>query len=211
MLRSNTARQDPARGRYRSGPMSAKALVDDAGFLLAWMQAPLRTGAVASSSRGLARAMADAVDPGNPGPIVELGPGTGPMTRALLDRGFDEDRLVLIEFNPDFYAALKARHPHATVLQGDAYAIADLVTGLDIGPVSGVVSSLPLLTKPTEVRRKLAMDALRLCGPSGSFVQFTYGPKSPVPVDRQQICAEMTRKIWRNLPPASVWRYTMKR
>src|SRR5690349_7826555 len=98
-------------------------LDDEVRFIRSWLEKPLAIGAVTPSSRPLARAMASDVDPRSPGPIVELGPGTGPVTEALLDRGIEQERLVLVEFNPTFCQLLRARFPRATVIQGDAYNI----------------------------------------------------------------------------------------
>ncbi len=95
-------------------------LPDEVHFIRSWLEKPLAIGAVAPSSKPLARTMARYVDPAKPGPIVELGPGTGPITEALVERGIDEARLVLLEFDPGFCEMLRTRFPRATVVQGDA-------------------------------------------------------------------------------------------
>src|SRR5919199_3348925 len=94
---------------------------DEARFLRSWLERPLLTGAVTPSGKMLARTMASYVDPRIPGPVVELGPGTGPVTDALVRRGVAQDRLVLVEYNPEFCKLLKRRLPKATIVQGDAY------------------------------------------------------------------------------------------
>src|SRR5205807_717872 len=99
----------------------ARGFGDSVYFLKSLTSMPRFTGAVAPSGRALARTMAGALQPHLDGLIVELGPGTGPVTRALLDRGVDRTRLVLVEYNPDFCALLKTRFPGARVLEGDAY------------------------------------------------------------------------------------------
>src|SRR3712207_9336639 len=73
----------------------------------------------------LARTMASYVDPRVPGPVIELGPGTGPVTDALVRRGVAQDRLVLVEYNPDFCKLLKRKFPKATIVQGDAYELGE--------------------------------------------------------------------------------------
>ena len=77
----------------------------------------------------LARTMASYVDPRIPGPVIELGPGTGPVTEALIRRGVAQDRLVLVEFNPEFCQLLKRRFPKATIIQGDAYDLRETLSG----------------------------------------------------------------------------------
>ena len=96
-------------------------LDDEVHFIRSWLDKPLATGAVTPSGRFLARAMARYVDLDIPGPVIELGPGTGPVTEALVEHGVDPARLVLVEFNPVFCRLLRSRYPQATVVQGDAY------------------------------------------------------------------------------------------
>ena len=93
-------------------------LDDEVRFLRSWIEKPLHVGAVMPSGRLLARTMAQYVDTRAAGPVVELGPGTGAITSALIDRGVDQKRLVLIEYNPGFCALLRDRYPHAKVVQG---------------------------------------------------------------------------------------------
>src|SRR6478736_1318850 len=102
-------------------------LDDEMQFIRSWIEKPLSTGAVMPSSRVLARAMARYVDPHSQGPVIELGPGTGPVTEALVRHGVDPARLILVEFNPDFCRLLRTRYPAATVVQGDAYRLRRLL------------------------------------------------------------------------------------
>src|SRR5882724_7837862 len=98
-------------------------LDDEVRFIRSWMEKPLSIGAVTPSSRVLARAMAAYVDPDTDGPVIELGPGTGPVTEALVAQGIDPARLILVEYNPTFCRLLRARYPAAKVVQGDAYGL----------------------------------------------------------------------------------------
>src|SRR6201996_4836482 len=100
---------------------------DEVRFLRSWIERPLSIGAVTPSGKILARTMASYVDPDSCGPVVELGPGTGPVTDALVRAGVAPSRLVLVEFNPGFCRILKARYPEATLVQGDAYSIRRLL------------------------------------------------------------------------------------
>jgi phosphatidylethanolamine/phosphatidyl-N-methylethanolamine N-methyltransferase len=177
-------------------------------FLLRFLDNPRRTGAVAPSSPFLAREMARAVDPRKPGLVVELGPGTGPVTKALLARGVPRDRLLLVEYDAHFCKTLAQRFPLVRVVRGDAYSLGRTLEGLG-QPIAAVVSSLPLLNEPPARRLRLLEEAFALMGPGGVFVQFTYGLTAPV---SREACAGRfvaTRgaPIWRNLPPASVWTY----
>src|SRR5215212_8622987 len=94
-------------------------LDDEVRFIGSWINKPLAVGSVTPSSKPLARTMAQYVDPHGDGPVIELGPGTGPITEALVEHGVDPSRLVLIEFNPTFCELLRRRFPEATVVQAD--------------------------------------------------------------------------------------------
>ena len=121
-------------------------------------------GAVTPSGKMLARAMARYVDPEMPGPVIELGSGTGAVTKALVERGIEPSRLVLVEFNPSFCRLLRTRYPEATVIQGDAYRIQHLLGGLLQEPAAAVVSGLPLQTKPFKQRHSADRRGVRADG-----------------------------------------------
>jgi phosphatidylethanolamine/phosphatidyl-N-methylethanolamine N-methyltransferase len=188
-----------------------RGLADSARFLKSLIAAPRLTGAVAPSGRALARAMAAAAGPPAHGLIVELGPGTGPVTRSLIETGVARERLVLIEYDPGFCQLLRLRFTPAKVIHGDAYDLPAALADFSGQPIAAVVSSLPLLNQPPERREKLIADAFALMGPSGLFVQFTYGPLSPIPreVCANRYAAARSRPILLNLPPARVWTYRL--
>jgi phosphatidylethanolamine/phosphatidyl-N-methylethanolamine N-methyltransferase len=182
-------------------------LDDEVQFIRSWIEKPLSTGAVMPSSKILARAMARCVDPQAQGPIVELGPGTGPVTAALVRHGIDPARLILVEFNPDFCRLLRTRYPAATVVQGDAYRLRRLLENYVDEPAAAVVSGLPLVTKPLRTRLRLISDAMTLLAPGAPFVQFTYAMLPPIPKKLPGMRAQASEMIWMNLPPARVWVY----
>ena len=105
-------------------------LDDEVRFIRSWIERPLSIGAVTPSGKILARTMARYVDPNSTGPVVELGPGTGPVTEALVEAGVDPSRLVLVEFDPTFCRILRSRYPDATLVQGDAYSLRRLLETL---------------------------------------------------------------------------------
>jgi phosphatidylethanolamine/phosphatidyl-N-methylethanolamine N-methyltransferase len=182
-------------------------LDDEVRFLRSWIEKPLHMGAVMPSGRVLARTMAKYVDVKSSGPVVELGPGTGAITNALIEHGVDQKRLVLVEYNPGFCALLRDRYPQATVVQGDAYALRDTLWDVLAVPASAVVSGLPLVTKPMLTRLKLMRDAFGALAPGAPFVQFTYSVAPPIPKSLPGVSTEASERIWMNLPPARVWVY----
>jgi len=180
---------------------------DEVRFIRSWIEKPLATGAVMPSGKLLARTMARLVDPEVPGPVIELGPGTGPVTEALVNHGVNPARLVLVEFNPHFCRLLRSRYPEATVVQGDAYRLKHLLGSLVRAPAAAVVSGLPLFTKPLRTRLRLVADAFGLLSPGAPLIQFTYAVVSPIPRSLPGVRSHASERIWMNLPPAQVWVY----
>jgi phosphatidylethanolamine/phosphatidyl-N-methylethanolamine N-methyltransferase len=182
-------------------------LDDEVRFLRSWIEKPLHVGAVMPSGRLLARTMAQYVEVKSEGPVVELGPGTGAITSALIDHGVDQKRLVLVEYNPGFCALLRDRYPQAKVVQGDAYSLRDTLWNVLSVPAAAMVSGLPLVTKPMLTRLKLIRDAFVALAPGAPFVQFTYSVAPPIPKSLPGVSTEASERIWMNLPPARVWVY----
>ena len=182
-------------------------LDDEVRFIRSWFEKPLTMGAVTPSGKVLARTMASYVDPSVPGPVIELGPGTGPVTEALVEQGVDPSRLVLVEFNPDFCRLLRTRYPDATVIRGDAYSLRRMLGSMLQQPAAAIVSGLPLVTKPLKTRVRLIREAFRLMQPNAPFVQFTYAVMPPIPKALVGVSTEASERIWMNVPPARVWVY----
>lgn len=181
-------------------------LDDEVRFLRSWIEKPLHMGAVMPSSKALARTVARYVDPHSEGPVIELGPGTGAITDALIAHGVVEKRLVLVEFDPGFCALLRERYPQATVIQGDAYNLDQTLSEMK-EPAAAMVSGLPLVTKPMLVRLKLMRDAFLKMEAGAPFIQFTYSVAPPIPKSLPGIHTQASERVWMNLPPARVWVY----
>ncbi|MDH3472899.1 MAG: hypothetical protein OEM59_04335 [Rhodospirillales bacterium] len=183
---------------------------DNLRFLKLWLRRPTSLGAVLPSSKSLALAMAEQIDPGAPGAVVELGGGTGSITAALLEIGIAREDLVVIEREPALVNLLRARFAGVRVIRGDACHMASLIEQAGVGPVKAVVSGLPLLSLPASVCREIITQAFMILPPNGVMVQFTYGPLSPVSrsVSRcLDIVGDRADWVLDNVPPASVWSY----
>src|SRR6516225_12241766 len=191
----------------RKFEQSIESLDDDVRFIRTWFEKPLAVGAVTPSGRALARTMAAYVDADVSGPVIELGPGTGPITEALIAQGIDPLRLVLVEFDATFCRLLRARFPTATVVHGDAYGLKRLLAGMLQEPAAAVVSGLPLFTKPMQTRLRLLFEAFGLMMPGAPFVQFTYHAVAPIPARLDRVRAQASERVWMNIPPARVWVY----
>jgi phosphatidylethanolamine/phosphatidyl-N-methylethanolamine N-methyltransferase len=162
---------------------------------------------VAPSGRALANLMTADLPRANQ-PIIELGPGTGALTQALLARGVPEHRLALIEADPSFADALRLRFPRARVLTMDA-ANLGAIAGLFDEPAGAVVSGLPLLSMPVEHVAAILRGVFHHLAPGGALYQFTYLPRCPVPwrlLHQMDLDAQRHGCAWANLPPAFVYR-----
>jgi phosphatidylethanolamine/phosphatidyl-N-methylethanolamine N-methyltransferase len=184
---------------------------DDFAFFRAWLKAPLRVAAVVPSGRALAAAITAEIEP-DTAPVIELGPGTGAFTRALLARGVPESQLALVEAGPDFAKLLQDRFPEAQVLCMNAtrLAAADPFDGEKAG---AVVSGLPVLSMPPRAVIAILDGAFHHLRPDGAFYQFTYGPRCPIPraiLDRLGLKAVRIGRAVANVPPAAVYRISRR-
>lgn len=176
-------------------------------FLGRWLKAPHRIGALAPSSRYLAQAMARQIDPRQARLVVELGGGTGSITRALLAAGLPPERLIVVERDERLHRLLTERFPELRVIAGDATHLGSLLRPLGITSVSTIVSSLPLLSMPKRLRQCIVEQSFALLDRRGSLVQFTYGLASPLPARDYAVSGRVVARVWRNFPPACVWRF----
>ena len=182
-------------------------------FLSRWIKSPLSVAAITSSSARLARVMAANLPDGD-GPVIELGGGTGKITRALLDAGVSPDQLVVVERDLHFYNYMKQRFPQVTVIQGDACELTSLLKDLQIKtPARAVVSGLPLLAMDADTQKKIVEQSLSLTRQHGVLIQFSYGLFSPVKNSVQVELGLKSRcvgQVWKNIPPAKVWTYMVE-
>ena len=182
-------------------------------FFRQWLRHPLRMSSITPSGRQLAGMMAAAVA-ADAESVIELGAGTGVITRALIKHGIRPERLLVVEMNEVLHGLLRQAFPRAHVVCGDARALQTL-TGqagaFGTRPVGAVVSSLGLLAMPTMVQHDILSAAFAVIRPGGVFVQYTYGPSAPV---APEVCAALDLHpqcrgwAWRNLPPARVYVYS---
>lgn len=182
-------------------------------FLSRWIKSPLSVAAITSSSARLASVMAANLPDGD-GLVIELGGGTGKITRALLDAGVSPDHLVVVERDLHFFNYMKKRFPQVTVIHGDACELTSLLKNLQIKtPARAVVSGLPLLAMDAGTQKKIVEQSLSLTRQHGVLIQFSYGLFSPV---KNSVQVELALKsqcvglVWKNIPPAKVWTYMVE-
>jgi phosphatidylethanolamine/phosphatidyl-N-methylethanolamine N-methyltransferase len=181
-------------------------LNDTTLFLLEWLVNPQRTGAITPSSKRLANAMARWLPTDPDSFVLELGPGTGAVTQALLEHGLAEERLVAIEKNPRMAELLQKRFPRAHIIAGDAWLMDQLLREphQPIESVSAVISSLPLFNFPQHEAEVLAGKIKAVLQPGGRWVQYSYHITRPHPHGATHFQMLASDVVWLNLPPARV-------
>ena len=181
---------------------------DAALFFGLWLQKPLQIAAVTPSSARLAEAMARLVDFDRPGPVLELGAGTGSLTRGLLRAGCPADRLIAFEREPRLAATLRRSFPGIATIADDATELADYLVRHRVERLCAVVSSLPIKWFSLGAQREIVEPCLVRLGPGGRFLQITNAFASPIPIGRLGVAGARVAHVWRNLPPAQIWAYS---
>jgi len=172
------------------------------------IQNPTRVGAAAPSGRQLARLMAQGLGPDS-GQIVEIGPGTGSLTRGILAAGVPEDNLVLVEINPEFCQILSDRFPRARVVCAQAQDLPNF----NLTPCDRAISGLPLLNFSITQQTDILKSVFSILRSGAALVQFTYGPRAPIaPIVLAALDLDCSYRgrAWRNLPPAGVYEFRSK-
>lgn len=182
-------------------------------FFCAWLKSPRAIGSVTPSGRALANKMASFVNPEEPGNIIELGGGTGSLTQALIKR-VGPKRIIVLERNPALTDILKKKFPTTAILNADAQHLQQIVTDKQLQQINAVVSGLPLLSLPQEIRDTILTATFKVLPLNGTFIQFSYSPFPSIPkVFRQKhgLKARLCTFVPQNIPPAFIWTYTKTR
>jgi phosphatidylethanolamine/phosphatidyl-N-methylethanolamine N-methyltransferase len=176
-------------------------------FLRSLLSNPLKVGALAPSSPKLSQLMASCVD-STTAPVLEIGAGTGVITRALLNKGIQPERLFVIEQDPSLAAFLQQEFPDVRVRRGEALQAGCILAEEAIGRVKTIVSSLPLRNLPPAHQIETVRAMVDTLAHEGQLIQFTYAAGCPIPTLELGLRAECLGRVWMNFPPAAVWRFT---
>ncbi|MGB3388010.1 MAG: class I SAM-dependent methyltransferase [Pseudaminobacter sp.] len=180
---------------------------DELRFFKGWMDKPKAVGSIIPTSSVTARRMASIIDVGSNLPVLELGPGTGVVTRAILKRGIKPQDVYAVEYSPEFVDHVRKNFAGVNVIQGDAFDL-----GGTLGEKAGLtfdcaISAVPLLNFPMIRRVAYVNDLLDRLPPGRPVIQITYGPLSPVPARHGEYTVEHFDFVIRNIPPAQLWLY----
>jgi phosphatidylethanolamine/phosphatidyl-N-methylethanolamine N-methyltransferase len=180
---------------------------DEIRFLKNMIATPKTVGAIMPTSARMANRMASIIETGSGLPVLELGPGTGVITKAILDRGVAPENLVSVEYSGEFVRHLRGKFPGVNFVNGDAFSLAETLNDYRGQKFDCVISGLPLLNFPMHMRVKLIEDLLKLVPVGRPVVQFSYGPVSPVVARPDSYVIKHFDFIVRNIPPAQIWHY----
>jgi phosphatidylethanolamine/phosphatidyl-N-methylethanolamine N-methyltransferase len=195
-------RHTPATSSQAESGRSANAAL----FLRRWLANPLQMGSIVPSSATLCRRIAALVQRQEDEFVLELGAGTGVLSRALLERGVPAEKLLVVEIVPDMAAHLRQTMPGARVICGDAFELARAIPAEARGRIGTVICGIPLVLLPLE-RQQQFLRSVEAVAPGLGFLLYSYCITSPLPWRKLGLAAK--REAWtpRNIPPASVWRY----
>ena len=176
-------------------------------FFRRWLANPLQMGSVVPSSVALCTRIVRQTRRAPDEAVLELGAGTGVISRALLASGMPADRLLVVEIVPAMAAHLRHALPGARVIEGDARRLPELLPAEWHGRIGTVICGIPLVLLGFAEQRHL-IRAMQAVAPGRGFLHFSYCATSPIAVRKHHLSAR--REAWTplNFPPASVWRYT---
>ncbi len=177
-------------------------------FFKGWIDGPKQVGAILPTSATTARRMASVIDTTSGLPVLELGPGTGIITKAILAGGTAPENLVSIEYSTDFYRHLLDEFPGVNFLNGDAFDLDKTLGAFKDRTFDSVISAIPMLSFPMERRIALLEDLLDRMPAGRPVIQITYGPVSPIIANPDRYRIKHYDFVVRNIPPAQLWTYT---
>jgi phosphatidylethanolamine/phosphatidyl-N-methylethanolamine N-methyltransferase len=191
----------------KSGASIAERFEDEVRFFKTWATSPIKMGSVSPTSRALARLMVEQANPDPAGYTLEVGPGTGVVTQALVASGVAPQRVISVEYDKDFCRLLRKRFPGMTVIRGDALDLDNALGEHRDVMFSAVLSGLPLLNVPRAKRAPYLESLFDRLVPGGKIAQLSYSPIPPQDAIAGRFTVEGSKWVTFNLPPGRVWVY----
>lgn len=177
-------------------------------FLKKMMRNPRQIGAIFPSSQNLGEMMCRFIPVTADHKVIEIGAGTGSLTKTLIQCGISLENLIILELDADLCAHLRRKFPQIQVIQGNAVDLKSLLPASWIGDVGTVISGIPMINLSFTVQKQIVDACFNVARPGAQILQFTYGPMSPLPAQRLEIYAQRLGHVFFNMPPASLWRFT---
>jgi phosphatidylethanolamine/phosphatidyl-N-methylethanolamine N-methyltransferase len=180
---------------------------DEIVFLKGMIASPDTVGSIIPTSRVTANCMASQIDLSSDLPVLELGPGTGVITKAILRHGVAAKDLYCVEYSDEFTRRLRVMLPDINIINGDAFALSDVLGDMANSQFDTIITSMPLLNFPMTARKQLINDLLDRVPLGRPIILFSYGATAPVPADEGNYDVTSIKWILRNVPPARIWSY----
>ena len=185
----------------------ARRFDEELRFFKGWMSKPKAVGSIVPTSSITSRKMASVIDTTSGLPVLELGPGTGVITKAILEAGVKPQDLWSIEYSEDFLKHLRRDYPGVNFVHGDAFDLDKTLGDKRDLKFDSIISGVPLLNFPVPQRIAYVENLLDRIAPGRPIIQLTYGPLSPVPAGKGNYVVEHFDFIIRNIPPTQLWVY----
>ncbi len=192
---------------FRLKRMITEKFDEEMRFFKGWQRDMKGVGAILPTSGVAARRMASVIDVHSGRPVLEIGAGTGVITKAILDRGVSPSSLVSVEYSEHFIEALRENFPGVDFRHGDAFDLKTIMDERYEQTFDCVISAVPMLSFPPEKRVALLEELLDMVGPGRPVIQITYGALSPIPPQRGRFTVSHYDFVVRNIPPAQLWVY----
>lgn len=192
---------------FRLKQFFAEKFDEEMRFFKGWQRDMKGVGAILPTSGIAARRMASVIDTGSGRPVLELGAGTGVITKAILERGIAPSDLVSVEYSDHFVDALRQNFPGVDFRHGDAFDLKTVLGERHGETFDCVISAVPMLSFAAEKRVELLEELLDMIPPGRPVIQITYGALSPIPPRRGRFSVTHHDFVVRNIPPAQLWAY----
>lgn len=183
-------------------------------FLKTFLRHPTQVGAIAPSSAGLVKMMVDSIDWQTARGVVEYGPGTGVFTAAILPRLNQDAKFFAIERSPEMVSSARQRCPEGDIVQDSVTNVAALCQQRGIAQVDAIVCGLPWASFSDTLQSEIMESMFSVLRPGGQFATFAYLQGLALPAGRRFAnhlnqhfsVVQKSPTVWRNLPPAFVYR-----
>lgn len=179
-------------------------------FLQAFLKNPLKVGAIAPSSPELAAKMLEGVEPDENNVILELGVGTGAVTKFVQNLIPNEESYLGIELDKDLFKSLKKNFPNLNIVCGNACETFSIHQNSGLGKVSTIMCCLPFVSLPNEVGKRILLQVDKFMQKGCTFrtFQYAHGYYMPSAIKLREFMRDRYGKskrsplVVKNVPPA---------
>jgi len=177
---------------------------------------PIKTGAIAPSSAGLAKKMVEWINWDTADNVIEFGPGTGVFTHVIQEKLKKNAKFIAIEFNKNFAEHLREKFPDIKIIEDSIKNLKEICQRESIETIDAILSGIPWAHLKESFQEHVISETLELLKPSGQFATFAYPHAVPLPSGRNFkkllkkyfTTVEKSEIVWANLPPAFIYRCT---